>query len=66
MNEFGQRGSVSDKNFMIHVLNNFPKEYNVILNGLENCLAATGDDAFMIDSICKKMNHRYKKIKSKK
>ena len=51
---------------MIHVLNNLPKEYNVILDGLENHLKATGDDALTIDSICKKLNLRYKQIKSKK
>ena len=51
---------------MIHVLNNLPKEYDVILNGLENCLMATGDDALTIDLICKKLNCKYKKIKSKK
>ena len=51
---------------MIHVLNNLPKEYNVILDGLENHLTATGENALTIDSICKKLNHRYKKIKSKR
>ena len=66
MNEFGQKGHVSDEYFMVHVLNNLPKEYDVILNGLENGLKVTGDDALTIDSICEKLNHRYKKIKSKK
>ena len=51
---------------MIHVLNNFPKEYDVILDGHENCLTATGDNALTIDSIREKLNHRYEKIKSKK
>ena len=40
MNEFKQKGNVSDEDFMIHVLNNLPKEYDVILNGLENYLMA--------------------------
>ena len=66
MNEFSHKGNVSDEDFMIHVLNNLPKEYDVILNGLENCLMATGDDALTIDLICKKLNCKYKKIKSKK
>ena len=35
VNEFGLKGSMNDKDFMIHVLYNFPKEYDVILNGLE-------------------------------
>ena len=66
MTEFGQKGIVSDKDFMIHVLNNLPKEYNLILNGLENHLTATGENALTIDSIHEKLNHRYEKIKSKK
>ena len=51
---------------MIHVLNNLPKDYDVILNGLNNCLTATGDDVFTINVIPKKMNHQYEKIKNKK
>ena len=65
MNEFGQKGSVSDEDFMIHVMNNLPKEYDVILDGLENHLTATGENALDIDLICKRLNHRYEKIKSK-
>ena len=66
MNEFGQKGNVSDEDFLIHILNNLPEEYDVVLNGLENRLIVTGDDALTIDLIRKKLNHRYKKIKSKK
>ena len=57
---------MSDKDFMIHVLNTLPKEYDVIINGLENCLTATGDDALTIDLIRKNLNHGYKKVKCKK
>ena len=57
---------LQDKDFMIHVVNNLPKDYNVILNGLENCLMATGDDELTINVICKKLNHWYEKIKNKK
>ena len=66
MNKFGQKGNVSDEDFMIHILNNFPEEYDVVLNGLESHLTATGDDALTINSICKKLNHGYKKVKNKK
>ena len=66
MNEFKQKGNVSDEDFMIHVLNNLPEEYDVILDGLENHLTATRDDALTIDSIRKKFNHRYKKIERRK
>ena len=53
MNEFCQKGNVSDEDFMIHILNNLSEEYDVVLNGLENRQTATGDDALTIDSICK-------------
>ena len=43
MNEFGQKGYVSGKDFMIHILNNFPKKCDAILDGLENCITTTGD-----------------------
>ena len=66
MTKFRQKGNVSDEDFMIHVLNNLPEEYYVILDGFENHLMATGENALTIDSIHEKLNHRYKKIKSKK
>ena len=34
---------------MIHVLNNLPEEYDVILDGLENDLIKTSLDALMIE-----------------
>ena len=36
VNKFSNKGNVSDKNFMIHVLNNLPKEYDLLLDGLES------------------------------
>ena len=50
LTEFGQKGNVSDEDFKIHSLNNLPKEYDVILDGLENHLTATGENALTIDS----------------
>ena len=57
MNKFCLKDSITDKDFMIHVLNNFPEDYNVILNGLENCHPATGNKVLTIHVIHKKMNH---------
>ena len=62
MNEFRQKGNITDEDFMIHVLNNFPKECDVVLNGVKNCLMASGDDVLTIDVTCKKLNHWCKKI----
>ena len=63
-NEFRLKASISDKDFMIHVLNNLPKEYNMILDRLKNCLTASGDNVLTIDVIHK--NESLEKIKSKK
>ena len=67
MNEFRLKGSTTDEDFMIHVLNNLPDDYNVILDGLENCLMVTRDDVLTIDVMCEKLNHAVtKKSKTKK
>ena len=65
-NEFGEKGSITDGDFMIHLLNNLPKDYDVILNELENCLMVTGDNKLTIDAIHEKSNYRHEKIKIKK
>ena len=49
-----------------HILNNLPKKYDIILDGLENCLMATRDNALTMESNHKKLNDKCKKIKSKK
>ena len=59
MTKFGKKGNVSDEDFMIHILNNLPEEYDVILDRLENCLMVTGENALMINSIREKLNHWY-------
>ena len=51
---------------MIHVLNNLHQEYDVILDGLKNCLKTSEDNALTIHVILKKVGHQYKKIKNKK
>ena len=50
---------------MIHVLNNFWEEYDMILDELEDCFTLSGDDALTIEAIREKLNHRYQKIKTK-
>ena len=51
---------------MIHILNNFSKEYHVLLDGLENHLKGTGENDLAIDSICIKLELRCNKIENKK
>ena len=45
---------------MIDVLNNLPDEHDVIIDGLENCLIASGESVLTINVICKKFNHWHK------
>ena len=47
MNEFGLKGC-KNEDFMIHVQNNIPKQYSVILDGFENHITISGDDTLMI------------------
>ena len=66
MTKFGQKGNISDEDFMIHILNNLPEEYDVILDRLKNHLTVTRENALTIDLIHEKLHHRYQKIKVKK
>ena len=40
-NEFKLKGNTNGEDFMIHVLNNLHKEYDVILDGIENHLMSS-------------------------
>ena len=65
MNKFNLKGSITDENFMIHVLSNLPEDYDVF-DGLENHFTVMGKNALTINVIHEKLNHWYKKIKNKK
>ena len=55
ISKFRLKGNITDEDFTIHVLNNLPEEYNVILNGLDNHLTLSGDDMLTIEVICEKL-----------
>lgn len=57
--------AMSDKDFMVKILNNLPSEYDVILDGLENRLTLDQSDpnALTIENIREKLNNRYERIK---
>ena len=65
MNKYQLKGNITDEDFMMNVLNNLPKEYNIILNELENCLTLSRDVAFTIEIISKILNQWFKKIENK-
>ncbi len=65
MDEIGLVGRISDMEFMIHVLNNLPKEYDVVLDSLENCIVSTGEDRLTLESLREKLNSRFERITSK-
>ncbi len=51
--------------YMIHVLNNLPEEYDNVLDSLETCLVSTREDRLTLESIREKLNSRFKRIISK-
>ena len=51
LKDFSLKGSISDEDYMIHVLNNLPKEYDIILDGLENHLISNEDDSLSLGKI---------------
>ena len=61
MTKFEMKGSIMDKEFKIHVINNLSDEYVVVLDDLENCLTSTG---LTIENICEKFNHWHRWIKN--
>ena len=65
MGKLDQKGSITDKDFMIHILNNFPKEYDAIFDWLENHLTVSGDSVLTIETIVKNFTTSTKKIKTK-
>ena len=51
---------------MIHLLNNLPKEYDIILDGPKNDLTPSGNDILAIEVIREKLNHKYEKLRMNK
>ncbi len=47
---------------MIHVLNNFPEEYDVVLDSLETHLVSNGEDRLTLEFLSKKSNSRFERI----
>ena len=52
--------AISDQDFLLHTLNNLPKEYdvqdNVVLDRLESQLDETGDKALTLEMVCEKLS----------
>ena len=65
LSEFGLKCKITDEDFMIDILNILSKQYDVILDGLENRLTASEDNALTIEVIGEKLNQQYKNIKNK-
>ena len=55
--------AISNRDFLLHILNNFSKEYDFVLDGLEIRLDETGDKALTLEMVCKKLSERYARIK---
>ena len=54
MDKFILDGSINDKDFLIHILNNLPKEYNVFFGCAGESCHKSGNDALTIEVIREK------------
>ncbi len=54
IDEIGLVTRISDMVLMIHVLNNLPEEYDVLMDSLENRLVLTGEDILALESLREK------------
>ena len=61
MNGISLSSKMTDQDFMIHILNNLPEVYDVVLDGMESRLMLKDDDAnkLTIENIRDKLNNRY-------
>ncbi len=51
MDEIGLVERMSDMEFMIHVLKNFPEEYDAVLDSLESCLVLTEKEGLILEAL---------------
>ena len=58
---------MSDLDFLIHVLNNLPEEYDVVLDGIESKLMLKSDNPkkLTIEEMGAKLNNRYDRLKGR-
>ena len=64
MNGISISSKMTDQDFMIHILNNLPEEYDVVLDGMESRLMLEESDSnkLTIENIRDKLNNRYERI----
>jgi hypothetical protein len=64
MDSISLSSKMSDQDFMIHILNNLPESYNVILYGMESrlMLADSDPNKLTIENIRDKLNSRFERI----
>ena len=64
MDSISLSSKMSDQDFMIHILNNLPESYDVILDGMESRLMLPDSDPnkLTIENIRDKLNSRFERI----
>lgn len=64
MDSISLSSKMNDQDFMIHILNNLPEEYDVILDGMESRLMLPDSDPnkLTIENIRDKLNNRFERI----
>jgi len=64
MDKISLSAKMTDQDFMIHVLNNLPVEYDVVLDGMESRLMLPDGDAnkLTIEDVRDKLNNRFERM----
>ena len=65
MDKIGLAEKMSDMEFIIHVLNNLPEEYNVVLDRLDSHLVSINEDKLTLEALWEELNSRFEQISSK-
>ena len=65
MDKIGLAEKMSDMEFIIHMLNNLPEEYNVVLDRLDSHLVSINEDKLTLEALWEELNSRFEQISSK-
>ena len=60
--EIDASSAISDRDLMLHILNNLNPEYDAITDGLEDRIDATGDEKFTLKILRDKLCNRFERL----
>ena len=66
MNELELMSYISDNNFMLHIIDNLPEEYEALLTDVENRLMVESGYKLIIELMHQKLNNFFKRLENKR